>query len=135
MVIIDTGPLVALFDASEPTHEICKTTLQEINDDLATSWSVLTEAFYMLEDWKTGQENLWNFILAGAVQIYEIQPSHFSRLQELMRKYADRPMDLADATIVLIAEAMKIRTIFTLDKTDFAIYRPRHCRHFEIIPE
>jgi uncharacterized protein len=135
MVIIDTGPLVALFDSSEPAHETCKVTLQAIGDDLVTSWSVLTEAFYILEDWKTGQANLWNFIMAGAVQLYEIQPLHYGRLEELMRKYSDRPMDLADATIVLIAESLKIRTIFTLDKKDFSIYRPKHCRHFEIIPE
>jgi len=135
MVIIDTGPLVALFDASEPAHKICKETLKEIDDDLVTSWSVLTEAFYMLEDWNTGQASLWNFIVAGAVQIYEMQPSHFNRLQGLMRKYSDRPMDLADATIVVLAEALKIRTVFTLDKKDFSIYRPKHCRHFEIIPE
>ena len=89
----------------------------------------------MLEDWKTGQANLWNFIMAGAVQLYEIQPLRYGRLEELMRKYSDRQMDLADATIVLIAESLKIRTIFTLDKKDFSIYRPKHCRHLEIIPE
>lgn len=52
-----------------------------------------------------------------------------------MKKYSERPMDLADATIVVIAAALKTRTIFTLDKKDFSIYRPKHCRHFEIIPE
>ena len=135
MVIIDTGPLVALFDSSEPAHETCKVTLQAIGDDLVTSWSVLTEAFYMLEDWKTGQAKLWNIITAGAVQLYELQPLHYGRLEELMRKYSDRPMGLVDVTIVLIAESLKILTIFTLDKKDFSIYRPKHCRHFEIIPE
>jgi len=106
MVIPDTGPLVALFDSSEPAHETCKETLQAIDADLVTSWSVLTEAFYELEDWKTGQANLWNFIMARAVQSYEIQPLHCGRLEELMRKYSDRPVGLADVAIVLIAKLL-----------------------------
>lgn len=134
MVIIDTGPLVALFDSSEPTHKACRENLQMINDDLVTSWPVLTEAFYMLDDWRTGQATLWNFILAGAVQIFDIHTSHYKRLEELMRKYSDNPMDLADASVVLIAEVLKVRSIFTLDRKDFSIYRPKHCRHFELIP-
>ncbi|MEW6584599.1 MAG: PIN domain-containing protein [Nitrospirota bacterium] len=134
MVIIDTGPIVALFDESEPLHEICMVTLKKIKSPLITSWPVLTESFYLLGDWHKGQRELWDFIGAGGLDIYDISSSDYSRLKELMGKYSDRPMDLADATLVLIAESERIRTIFTLDKSDFSVYRPAHCKLLEIIP-
>lgn len=134
MVIIDTGPIVALFDESEPLHGICRATLKKIKSPLVTSWPVLTEAFYLLGDWHKGQRELWDFIAAGGLDIYDIPVPDYGRLKELMGKYSDKPMDLADATLVLIAEVKKIRKIFTLDKSDFSIYRPRHCKRLEIIP-
>ncbi|MBI4652150.1 PIN domain-containing protein [Candidatus Desantisbacteria bacterium] len=134
MVIIDTGPIVSLFDESESTHQICKETLKDINSGIMTSWPVLTESFYLLEDWQKGQNELWNFIIAGGLNIYEIPASDHNRIRWLMEKYSDNPMDLADATLVAIAETHKIKTIFTLDRNDFSKYRPKHCTHFEIIP-
>ncbi len=135
MVIIDTGPLVALFDESEPLHGICKSTLKKIKAQLITSWPVLTESFYLLGDWRKGQKELWHFITAGGLNIYDIPEADCSRLRDLMGKYSDKPMDLADATLVLIAETKKIKKIFTLDRSDFSIYQPRHCKRLEIIPE
>lgn len=134
MVIIDTGPIVALFDESEPSHQICKNTLKNIKGPILTSWPVLTESFYLLEDWRKGQSELWEFILAGGLNIYDILSSEYIRLRDLMKKYSDRPMDLADATLVLLAEIHKAKTIFTLDQKDFSLYRPKHCKYFEITP-
>ncbi|MEW6087645.1 MAG: PIN domain-containing protein [bacterium] len=134
MVIIDTGPIVSLFDESEPYHNACKNTLKEIKSSLITSWAVLTESFYLLDDWQKGRNELWNFIIAGGVKIHDITPSYYVRMKELMKKYSDNPMDLADATLIVTAEAYKIKTIFTLDRKDFSTYRPAHCTHFEIIP-
>lgn len=134
MVIIDTGPIVALFDESEPLHEICKATLKEIKSPLITSWPVLMESFYLLGDWRKGQRELWDFILAGGLAVHDFAVSDCGRLKELMGKYSDRPMDLVDATLVLLAETRKIRTIFTLDKGDFSVYHPRHCKRLDIIP-
>lgn len=134
MVVIDTGPIVALFDESEPLHETCKATLKNIRSPLITSWPVLTEAFYLLEGWHKGQRELWEFIMAGGLEIYDIPAAHYGRLKDLMGKYSDRPMDVADATLLVIAETKGIKTVFTLDRTDFSIYRPRHCKRLEIIP-
>jgi len=134
MVIIDTGPLVALFDESEPLHEMCKSALKKIRKPLITSWPVLTESFYLLGDWHEGQKELWNFILSGGLSIYDIPETDYGRLSALMAKYADKPMDLADASLVLISETKKIKIIFTLDKRDFSVYQPAHCKRLEIIP-
>jgi uncharacterized protein len=134
MVIIDTGPLVSLFDASEPAHETCKATLKKIKTPLLTSWPVITEAFYLLNGWQRGQREFWDFIIAGGLTIEDIPATSYIRLRELLEKYADNPMDIADATLVILAEVQKIKKIFTLDKRDFSHYRPLHCSHFDVLP-
>jgi predicted nucleic acid-binding protein len=134
MVIIDTGPLVALFDDSEPMHAACGETMKTLKRPPVTTWPVITEAFYLLGAWRKGQAELWDFIMTGGLTIREVPEAAYGRLQELMKKYADNPMDIADATIVVLAETHGIKKIFTLDRTDFSRYRPRHCTHFEIVP-
>ncbi len=134
MVIIDTGPIVSLFDESEPPHEKCKAALKTIKKPLLTTWPVLTESFYLLEGWHKGQRELWSFILAGGLIIQDIKPEHYVRLKDLMEKYFDVPIDIADASLIMLSEVHKIKTIFTLDRKDFSIYRPKHCKHFEIVP-
>jgi uncharacterized protein len=134
MVIVDTGPLVALFDESEPAHQACLDALESMKAPLITTWPVLTESFYLLSDWQKGQDELWDFILSGGLTVAEIPVSYCGRLRDLMRKYRDKPMDLADATLVVLAEIHKARTVFTLDRRDFSVYRPKHLKHFDLIP-
>lgn len=134
MVIVDTGPLVALFDESEPAHQVCLDALQSMRAPLITTWPVLTESFYLLSDWQKGQAELWEFILSGGLTITEIPVSYCGRLRDLMHKYRDKPMDLADATLVVLAEIHKARVVFTLDRRDFSVYRPKHLKHFDLIP-
>ncbi len=134
MVIIDTGPLVALFDDAEPAHKPCHAVLKRQKNALVTTWPVLTEAFYFLSGWDRGQSKLWEFVLSGGVHVREIPEDLHRRIYELLKKYSDNPMDLADASLVAIAEHHKINKIFTLDRKDFLRYRPKHCSHFEIVP-
>ena len=134
MVIVDAGPLIALFDISEPLHQSCKDVLADLRKPLVTTWPALTEAFYLLKGWDIGQHELWDFILSGGVRVSEIHEELYPRMRELMKKYSDSPMDLADASLVAVAEHHKIRKIFTLDRRDFLHYRPRHCTHFDIVP-
>lgn len=135
MVIIDAGPLVALFDPSEHFHQACKDTLTKVRSPLITTWPALAEAFYLLKGWKRGQNELWDFILSGGVRVGEIPDFLQSRMRDLMEQYADKPMDLADASIVVVSEVYKARTVFTLDRNDFSVYRPKHIPRFRIIPE
>jgi len=134
VTIIDTGPLVALFDDSEPMHEACKEAIKKLRGPLATTWPVITEAFYLLGGWRKGQAELWDFILEGGVGIYSIPEERYARMRDLMGKYADKPMDFADASLVVISEIHRAKAIFTLDRTDFTVYRPSHTKHYRIIP-
>ena len=134
MILLDTGPIVAFFDASDHYHNTCIELLKTVNELLVTTWPVITEAFYLLGfSWKA-QDNLWEFILRGGVDIMSLTDSQQGRCRQLMEKYKDLPMDLAAGTLVVHAESQKIKKVFTLDHTDFKIYKPARIRYFSLIP-
>ena len=133
-VLVDTGPLVALLDRSDPDHVACQETLGSLNDSMVTVWPVVTEAMYMLRAYGQAQEALWEMIEMGAVEILPLGVDDVPRMKELMRKFRDLPMDLADAALVRVAERERLRRIFTLDRRDFQIYRPSRIGRFVILP-
>jgi uncharacterized protein len=133
-VLVDTGPLVALLDRSDPYHLTCQETLSSLDDSLVTVWPVMTEAMYMLRAYWQAQDALWEMIDTGAVEILVLGKDDIARMRDLMRKYRDLPMDLADAGLVRVAERERLRRIFTLDRRDFQIYRPSRIGRFVVLP-
>ena len=133
-VLVDTGPLVALLDRSDPDHAACQETFSSLNDSMVTVWPVVTEAMYMLRAYWQAQEALWEMIEMGAVEILPLGREDVPRMKELMHKYRDLPMDLADAALVRVAERERLRRIFTLDRRDFQIYRPSRIGRISILP-
>jgi len=123
VILVDAGPLVALVDAGDQHHRRCAAALRNVREPLATVWPALTEAMYLLSDLRQGQEALWEMVERGAVQLLPLGATDVPRIRELMRKYANRPMDLADAALVCIAERQGIRKFFTIDRRDFNVYR------------
>jgi uncharacterized protein len=123
VILVDAGPLVALVDAGDQHHRRCVSALRGMREPLATVWPALTEAMYLLSDLPQGQEALWEMIERGAVQLLPLGATDIPRIRELMRKYANRPMDLADAALVCVAERQGIRKFFTIDRRDFNVYR------------
>ena len=134
MILVDTGPLVALIHEDDNEHRICKETFLTFSEPLGTVWPVLTEAMYLLSFSWEGQNALWEMIQAGAVEILPLGSDDVARMRELMRKYRDLPMDLADAALVRVAERERLRRIFTLDRRDFQIYRPSRMGRFAVLP-
>ncbi len=135
MTLTDAGPLVALIDADEADHSRCVETLPQVSLPLLTTWPAFTEAMYLLgraAGWH-GQEPLWRMTLREDLLIAQPSASANKRAARLMERYADRPMDLADATLVALAEERRLKRIFTLD-VDFHIYRLHGRQAFEIIP-
>ena len=133
-VLVDTGPLVALLDRSDPYHVNCQETLRSLDDSLVTVWPVVTEAMYMLRAYWSAQNALWEMIQVVAVEILPLGTDDVARMRELMRKYRDLPMDVADAALVRVAERERLRRIFTLDRRDFQIYRPSRIGRFSVLP-
>ena len=134
MILLDTGPIVAFFDASDHYHPACIEMLKTVDESMVTTWPVLTEAFYLLGfSWKA-QDNLWEFIARGGVEILSLNETQQARCRQLMEKYRDLPMDLADGTLVVVAESQRIKKVFTLDHKDFRIYKPLRIKNFKLLP-
>lgn len=134
MILIDAGPLVALIHGDDRHHARCKDALKRIREPLATVWPPVTEAMYLLGFSSKAQEALWRLLEGEAVRILPLETSDLPRMRELMRKYRDLPMDLADAALVRAAEREKISRVFTIDRRDFELYRPRGIGQFTILP-
>lgn len=133
MILVDTGPLVALFDPQDAQHERCVKALKAIKEPLVTTIPVLTEAFHMLDPASVGSDRLRDFIVNGGLSVWFLDRGTVRRAFELMEQYADHPMDLADASLVTAAEAIGTRQVFTVDRKDFAAYRVRRGHRHQAI--
>ena len=131
-LLVDAGPLIALIDRDDPWHAACRIAL-EGPDRLLTVWPAFSEAMYMVGK-IGGQEQLFELVDRHAIGFASLCLADFPRMRELMRKYRDLPMDLADAALVRVAEREKINRIFTTDRRDFELYRPYRLGRFSIVP-
>ena len=110
--------------------------LTELAGPMLTTWPAFTEAMYLLGEaggWR-GQEALWSLVERGDLALVDLEPEQRTRMRLLMAKYQDRPMDLADASLVATAEQRGLRDIFTLDHADFQVYRINGRKTFRIWP-
>ena len=123
MILIDTGPLVALFDPKERPHASCRRTLSALRSPLLTTLPVLTEAFHILGPETAGSQALRSFITEGGLGVHFSSHDETLRAFELMETYGDHPMDLADGSVIAAAETLGTRKVFTLDRNDFETYR------------
>ena len=132
--LIDTGAILALLDRTDRWHRICVDAFEQLRLPLVTSQAVLTELFHLVGDSRHEIEAAWQFVRSGAVVLAAIDDSELSHLQALMSRYADRPMDFADATLVYLARREGLSTIFTVDRADFDTYRIEGRRRFRVLP-
>jgi predicted nucleic acid-binding protein len=131
--LIDTGAILALLDRRDRWHRPCAEAFPLLPLPLATSAAVLTELFHLLDDREASAA--WGFVQSGAVTVLPITDQDLPDLEALMERYEDRPMDFADATLVLLARRESLTTIFTVDHDDFETYRIEGKRRFRIVPD
>jgi predicted nucleic acid-binding protein len=133
VILADTGPLVALFDPQDDQYGHCREVLTSIREPLFTTVPVLTEAFHMLAPGSQGSDRLRDFIMQGGLTLWFMNSGSLQRAFELMEQYADHPMDLADASLIVAAETLGTLRVFTIDLRDFATYRIRRGhRHYGV---
>lgn len=133
-VLLDAGPIVAFLDRSEDSHAWARTALTEVTGNLVTTSAVITEALHFVAPIPSGPEALSAFVDRAPVQVFDFcQPAELRRAAARMRRYADAPMDFADASLVLLAEAVGASDILTLDRRGFAVYRWGKNRAFNLV--
>ena len=120
-IIVDTGPLVALFRRRDRHHTRVVRFLREHPCLLVTTCHVVTEAWHLLSD--AARLDMMRWIDAGGAAMFEIDAGGAKRMLALLQKYRDRPMDIADASLVILAERIGVNEILTVDRADFDVYR------------
>lgn len=133
--LIDTGAILAFLDRDDRWHQRCVDSLSSLRLPLATSAAVLTELFHLVRNQPRQRVRAWNFVRSAAVTVLAIDDEDLRELEELMRQYADRPMDFADATLVHLARREGLSVVFTVDHDDFETYRIGGRRPFRIVPD
>ena len=133
--LADTGALLAYLDRSDLWHERCRAAFSGLRLPLATSLAVLAKLFHLVGDEPREVDAAWGFVRSGALTVLPISDRELADLEALMRQYHDRPMDLADATLVHLARRESVSTVFTVDHDDFETYRIGGRKRFAILPE
>lgn len=132
--LADTGALLAYLDGSDHWHERCRAAFVELRLLLVTSTAILTELFHLVGDRRRETEVAGEFVRSGVLSVAPLSDRDLPDLVALMRRYHDRPMDSADATLVHIAQCESLSTIFTVDHDDFETYRIGGRKRFRILP-
>ena len=132
MIIADTGFWLALGNERDRHHSAAVSAFRRLNEALVTTWPVLTETCHLLAS-RLGSEALERFVTAGAggaFELFALEQHHLSRAAELMKKYCNLPMDLADASLVILAEELGTGRILSTDTRDFGAHRWKNRKPF-----
>ena len=121
VVLIDSGPIIALFNSKDKFHKSCIKFLKTFKGELISSWPVVSEVIYLLSYSIEAQTDFLEWIERGSIQIVDISITDIRYIKNRMRKYSDLPMDLADASLMCISEKQGIEKIISID-SDFSIY-------------
>lgn len=133
-LLLDTGAFVALVDRDEKLHDDCVAALEKWTGSVVTTEAVLTETLCLVGPSWSAQKACLEFVVRGAFQLVPSSAKSLQRVELMMEKYRNVPMDYADATLVVLAEELETEWVFTLDRRGFSVYRMRRNRAFRIIP-
>jgi predicted nucleic acid-binding protein len=136
-LVLDTGPIVALLDASDPEHERCKGMVADTAEDLVVPAPVLVEVDFWLTKlfgvaaWRTFVED----IERGAYRLYQPEECDLVRCAELESTYESLDLGFVDAAVIVTCERLGETKLATLDHRDFGVVRPHHCQRLTLLPE
>jgi predicted nucleic acid-binding protein len=132
MILVDTGFFLALANRRDANHARAKQALAKVRGPMHTTWPVLTETCHLLAD-RLGVDAELKFVSAvalGSFELFALERAHLPRVEALMKKYRSLPMDLADASLVLLAEESGCGDIVSTDERDFGVYRWKNHKPF-----
>jgi len=134
--ILDTSFLFALTDQGDRNHQRVLAIAQNVNEPLVLPAVVLPEVCYLIAS-RLGHQAMRRFVSSvrpETIQVKSVTTEDLVRVHQILEQYADNQLDFTDAAIVAIAERLNITRVYTLDRRDFSVIRPRHCDYFELYP-
>lgn len=133
--LVDTGPLVAYLNSRDRDHARCVELLNSMTGPPLVPVTVMVEVCWLVEDNPRVEAEFLEAIEARAFKLVPVTRDDLTRTAELVRQYADFPLGTVDASVVTLAERLKLREIATLDRRHFSAVRPRHVDAFTLLPE
>jgi uncharacterized protein len=133
-VLIDTGPIVAILSEADEYHHVCVEQLRHIRGPLLTCWPVLTEAAWLLRQWPLALGKLLSCFNGRPFELVDLDETDLSGIAAILAKYKGLGIQLADASLVHLANREEIETMFTLDGRDFGVLRRARGKKFRVIP-
>ena len=133
-VVVDTGPLVAIFDRSDEHHALCLDTLRIIQPPMWTTWPVLTEVAWLIRDQPKGLQSLWTLVETGLLRIADPPELCLAEMAHIQKRFPTLHLQLADMTLLLVAERDPLKTIFTLDQRDFTVIQKKSRGKLKLLP-
>jgi predicted nucleic acid-binding protein len=134
-VLVDTGPLVAIYSADDAHHAACVSQLDLLPVSKAyTCWPVLTEAVYMLRHKPAQRDDLFQSVINGDLVLLPLGEDDLIEVRQCLRTYSDQQIDLADACLLHLANREKISTVFTLDRRHFSVFRTKSGQALNLLP-
>lgn len=133
-ILVDTGPIVAALRSSDEHHVACSEQLQKLSAPLYTCWPVITEAAWLLRQHPDRIRDFLNACDGSPFEIVPLRSDDLPSVIEILGKYEDQKIQLADACLIHLAGELGTDCVFTIDHTDFRIYRTPMGGPFRILP-
>jgi predicted nucleic acid-binding protein len=134
-LIYDTGPLVALLDATDPEHERCVELAASSRERRVVPVCVLVEVEYLLRPWPSAFARLLADFDRGGFELLDLPARWLLRAGELVERYRDLSLGLVDASVIAASEMLDEPKLVTLDRRHFSVVRPCHCEALRLLPE
>jgi uncharacterized protein len=133
-VLVDTGPIVAILLESDEHHAACVEQLRQLSAPLLTCWPVITEAAWLLRSYPQAIRKLLSSFHGRPFELVPLGETDLPGIAALLSRYAGLRVQLADASLVHLANREGIESIFTLDRRDFGVLRLAHGKKLRLIP-
>lgn len=133
-LLLDTGPLVAAIDRSDKHHARCASLLESAVGPLLVPTTVIVEVCWLLEERPDIEAAVLTSVAVGEFEHVTITGTDLTRMAELVRAYADMPLGAVDASVIAVAERLKLTDVATLDRRHFTVVRPKHTTALNLLP-
>jgi predicted nucleic acid-binding protein len=134
-ILVDAGPLVAILNRHDSQHVTCHAQGLDLPRPFITTWPVIAEAAWLLRKTSGGVSGLLRMVSEGLLDCYPLGADAAAWMDTFLKKYADQSPQLADASLMYVAEVEKLEVLFSLDRRDFLVYRLTDDRALQLLPE